>query len=124
MLKTRLKELRKRRNITQEQLAEAIGLERSSIGKYEGNQGVVPSIDVLNSISDFFNVSTDYLLGRDNKYNQVNDNVNLNLTVSESVVDYFHSFHRKEFAGLTKTEIDKLAIYAEGLKAGRKDDAT
>ena len=116
MLKTRLKELRKRDRITQIQLAEAIGVERSSIGKYEGNQNVVPSIDVLQSIADYFNVTTDYLLGRGINYNQ---SPSLESEVSESAGNYANAFNRTEFQGLTQSEIDKLAIYAEGLKAGR-----
>jgi len=65
MLRERLKALRTQRNVTQEQLADIIGVERSSIGKYEGKQGIIPSVDVLHAIADYFNVSTDYLLGRD-----------------------------------------------------------
>ena len=116
MLKIRLKELRKRDRITQIQLAEAVGVERSSIGKYEGNQNVVPSIDVLQSIADYFNVTTDYLLGRDIQYKQ---SPSLESEVSENTGNYANDFNRTEFQGLTQSEIDKLAIYAEGLKAGR-----
>jgi len=117
MLKTRLKELRSEKRITQEQLAEAVGLERSSIGKYEGNQNVVPSVEILNAIADYFNVTTDYLLGRTNLYKKISSNASL---VSEASEDYSLAFLRAEFEGLTQTEIDKLAIFAEGLKAGRQ----
>ena len=116
MLKERLKELRRRERISQKQLAEAIGLERSSIGKYEGNQNIVPSVDVLNAIADYFGVTTDYLLGRSNLYNQSQPTT---LTLAESAANYPAPFHRSEFEGLTQAEIDKLAIFAEGLKAGR-----
>ena len=121
MLSQRLKELRKKRNITQEQLAEIIGVERSSIGKYEGKQNVVPSVDVLKAIADYFKVSTDYLLGRDITYEHISTNHVSSFTVTESTGTYNKdAFHRKEFIGLTQEEIEKLAIYAEGLKAGRK----
>jgi transcriptional regulator with XRE-family HTH domain len=120
LLKTRLKELRKQRNITQEQLAEAIGVERSSIGKYEGKQGITPSVDVIKAIADYFNVTTDYLLGRNNVYEQSSYIVNSTSLVAEHNDSYFiNAFQRNEFTGLTQNEIDKLAIYAEGLKAGR-----
>jgi hypothetical protein len=40
--------------------------------------------------------------------------------VAENDDSYFtNSFQRNEFIGLTQNEIDKLANYAEGLKAGR-----
>jgi transcriptional regulator with XRE-family HTH domain len=94
MFKFRLKELRKEERMTQVQLADAIGVERSTIGKYEGNQNVVPSIEVLHTIADYFNVTTDYLLGRDNPYNLLDTQSSL---VSESINDYRSTFHRKEF---------------------------
>lgn len=65
MFKDNLKKLRKEKKITQEELSKIIGVERSSIGKYESS-GVIPSVDVLNKIADYFNVSVDYLLGRSN----------------------------------------------------------
>ena len=113
MFKLRLKELRKKSKMTQEQLAKAIGLERSSIGKYEGNQGIIPSVEVLESIANYFDVTTDYLLGRVGQYDM---NISGELVVAE-----YTAFNRCEFAGLTQSEIDKLAIYAEGLKAGRTE---
>ena len=119
MVKQRLKELRAKRKITQVQLSEAIGVERSSIGKYEGNQNVIPSVEVLKAIADYFDVTTDYLLGRTCSYEQIPPDT---LSVSEAESGYgFSAFNRKEFEGLTQQEIDKLAIYAEGLKAGRPD---
>lgn len=63
MFSERLKKLRKEHKITQEFLADNIGVERSSVGKYESSS-VIPSTDVLIKIAEFFNVSTDYLLGR------------------------------------------------------------
>jgi transcriptional regulator with XRE-family HTH domain len=119
LLKIILRELRKRNKLTQEQLAEAIGVERSSIGKYEGNQDVLPSVDVLITIADYFHVSTDYLLGRDSTYESTYSCSDSPFIVSEPSIDYNNVFNRKEFEGLTQIEIDKLAIYAEGLKAGR-----
>lgn len=60
----KLKKLRKEKKITQEKLASIIGVERSSIGKYESTN-VMPSLDVLNRISNYFGVSVDYLIGND-----------------------------------------------------------
>ena len=117
MLEKILKELRAQHSITQEQLAAAIGVERSSIGKYEGNQNVIPSVDVLKAIADYFNVTTDYLLGRSRTYEQRLLQVHM---VAEPYSDALAAFNRREFKGLTHDEVDKLAIYAEGLKAGRQ----
>ena len=64
MFGERLKALRKEKRITQEQLAAIIGVERSSIGKYEGKSQIIPSDDVKTKIAEYFGVSIDYLLGR------------------------------------------------------------
>lgn len=62
MFGDKLKELRKSRHLTQEQLAAIIGVERSSIGKYEGKDKIVPSDDVKYKIAEFFSVSVDWLM--------------------------------------------------------------
>lgn len=64
MFAERLKELRKQRGLTQERLAKIIGVERSTIGKYEGKGGVIPSDDIKYKLAELFGVSVDYLLGR------------------------------------------------------------
>ena len=58
----KLRLLRKQHNITQEQLAMILGVERSSVGKYEGKSKVIPSDDIKRRIADYFGVSMDYLL--------------------------------------------------------------
>ena len=63
MFAQRLKALRKANNITQEQLAAIIGVERSSVGKYEGKSRIIPSDDVKYRIAEYFGVSVDYLMG-------------------------------------------------------------
>lgn len=63
MFSDRLKELRKQHKITQERLAQMIGVERSSIGKYE--TGVIPSPGILKAIANYFDVSIDFLLDND-----------------------------------------------------------
>lgn len=56
-----IKGLRKAAGMTQKELADAIGIDRSSIGKYE--TGTQPSSEVLMKLASFFNVSMDYLYG-------------------------------------------------------------
>lgn len=59
---TRLKELRKQSGLTQQQLAERVGVTKSVISFYELKERA-PSPDVLTKLSYIFHVSTDYLLG-------------------------------------------------------------
>lgn len=61
-----LKRLRLKENITQEALAQKLGLTKSVISAYETGLRH-PSYDVLIHIAKIFNVSTDYLLGLENK---------------------------------------------------------
>lgn len=63
MFGERLKALRKEKGLTQEQLAAIIGVERSSIGKYEGKSKIIPSDDVKYRIAELFGVTVDYLMG-------------------------------------------------------------
>lgn len=64
MLGARLKALRKAKNLTQKELAEKINVTHVSISGYE-NGNRTPDTETLQALADFFNVSTDYLLGRD-----------------------------------------------------------
>ena len=68
MLGKRLKDLRKENDITQEELAKFIGVTTSMVGMYE-TDARKPSYEVLLKISKHFNVSTDYLLGKNDQRN-------------------------------------------------------
>lgn len=57
-----LKKLRNRSNISQQQLADVIGVSQQSINKYE-NHGVEPDIATLIAIANYFSTSVDYLIG-------------------------------------------------------------
>ena len=59
----KIKELRNSKNLTAKQVADAIGLTRNAITNYEADIRE-PSLSVLKSLCDFFDVSADYLIGR------------------------------------------------------------
>jgi len=61
----RLRNTRKANSLTQEELAEKADISRVMISRYESGS-VMPTVDVLVSLADALNVSTDYLLGRQN----------------------------------------------------------
>ncbi len=61
----RIKELRQKKGINQAELAKVFGVSQQTISSYE--KGIrEPDIETLNNLSDFFNVSLDYLLGKTN----------------------------------------------------------
>lgn len=65
-LANRLKKLRKEKGLYQKDVAEDIGLTASAIGFYEQGKRK-PDNDTLQKLADYYDVSTDYLLGRTNE---------------------------------------------------------
>ncbi|MCF6168395.1 helix-turn-helix transcriptional regulator [Lutibacter sp.] len=59
---SKLVELRKAKNLSQEDLAKEISSSRVMIGKYERNDNA-PSIEVLLKLAKAFDVSVDYIIG-------------------------------------------------------------
>ena len=60
-LSDRIQYLRKARGISQEGLAEKLGVSRQAVSKWESEQSM-PDLDKIISMSDYFEVTTDYLL--------------------------------------------------------------
>lgn len=58
-----IKRLRVSRGISQDELAKELGIDRSTVAKWETN-GVYPRGDKLPEIADFFGCSIDALYGR------------------------------------------------------------
>ena len=63
MLGENIKSFRLSKNINQVEFAKMLGVTKQCVSNWE-NDNVVPSIEMLCRIADFFNVSTDFLLGR------------------------------------------------------------
>ena len=59
----RLQSLRKSKQISQQQLADYLNLNKSAISRMESAQRAA-SIEVIYQLADYFDVSIDYLLGR------------------------------------------------------------
>lgn len=78
----RLRKLRVAQDLTQQQLGEKLGVVPSTIGKYEKVKDSYPSIEVLIKLSDFFSVSTDYLLKGVELTGNVENNINGSLSNS------------------------------------------
>lgn len=63
----KIKELRTEKNFTQKQIGEIINCNQSAIGKYERGE-LEPTLSNLVKLADFFGVTTDYLLGREDDF--------------------------------------------------------
>ena len=75
----RIKDLRNKRRITQTDLAKGVHVTQQTITAWESGRAV-PNATTLESIANYFNVSSYYLLGRTNKPisdDQLSDNQKL-----------------------------------------------
>lgn len=99
-----IRSLREKNNMTQEELANKIGISRTNITQYESGVRKVP-LNIVKSFADFFNVSVDYLIG-----NKVNDtNIKNNSLLDKlSNIDF------------TDEEITKIYDFAMFLKSQNK----
>ena len=64
MIAERLRCLRRSRELGQVQLARGLGVGKQSISNWE-NDNIMPSVEMLERMARFFEVTTDYLLGRE-----------------------------------------------------------
>lgn len=61
----RIKDLRKKRKLTQAELSDSINIGQSTLANFENGKRTIP-VDIVIQLAQFFNVSTDYLLGLSN----------------------------------------------------------
>ena len=61
-MESRIKQLRENRGLIQEILASELGITQQMLSKYERDVLCI-KVDVLKRIAEYFNVTTDYLLG-------------------------------------------------------------
>jgi len=59
----RIRDLREDRDLTQTQIARILGMSQTGYSKYETGENDIPT-QVLIKLADFYQTSTDYLLGR------------------------------------------------------------
>lgn len=81
----RIRELRKNKGLSQEELAEQLGVSRQAISKWESEQSV-PDIEKIILISDYFEVSTDYVLKGIELSNAIGKKTKKHIIISFSVI--------------------------------------
>ncbi len=67
--------LRKNKGLSQEQLAEELGISRQAVSKWEAEQSI-PDIDKVILLAEFFHVTTDYILRDIDEEKTVNETAN------------------------------------------------
>lgn len=121
---SRLIALRKERQMTQSDLAKAIHKTRSTVSGYE-TEGKEPDYEMLCSLSEYFGVSTDYLLGIDDCRTHseavfINDTKNfkrhydsLPPLVKQTVAKMYDSFYVLLSRDMIKNNEERLALYSD-----------
>lgn len=103
-LSENLLKLRKEKRLTQQELADALEIGQVAYSHYERGRNF-PTEELLSSFADFFEVSTDYLLGRTNIRN---------LELNKDVVALQMS---EEMEKLPPEAIAELKQYTEFIKS-------
>lgn len=78
MLGRRIRQLRNDNGWNQEELGKKMNLAKVTISQYE-NETRSPNPDIINQFADLFGVTVDYLLGRDDNKNYINDYITINV---------------------------------------------
>lgn len=87
MLGTQIKCLRTERGITQTELAVKLNISKQAVSNWE-NDNILPSIEMLLRLADFFGVTTDYLLERDNRrYLEITGLTDAQLAHIQQIID-------------------------------------
>lgn len=81
----RIQNLRKSKGISQEELADKVGVSRQAVSKWESEQSL-PELDKILLLSDYFGVTTDYLLKGVEQAVQTEKKVNANIFVIPATV--------------------------------------
>ena len=109
MISMRIRKLRKQAKLSQEMMAEKIGVSRQAITKWETGLGV-PDIENLVAIADLFKLSLDELMGRDIEHETLAKDY-----LYESVTEY--DIDGKKDFDISFMGANKLKLYAyEGEK--------
>ena len=102
MVTDRLKSLRNARKISQKDFAQALKVSQQTVASWESGR-TEPSNTALKDIADYFNVSTDYLLGRD--------------TIKAPALSDEQTTILKEFESLNTAGRNALMAVLNGLRA-------
>ena len=104
----RLKELRVRDGVSQQVLADEMMVSRSAVAMWE--RGTEPSNEMLQKLADYFGVSVDYLLGRDESAKTEQPTVKDD-ELRQEVIELLN--------GLSPADFQRMKDFAAGLKSSR-----
>lgn len=97
----RISELRKQAGMSQFQLAKVLDIATSTLGMYETGKRE-PSLKVMNRIANYFNVTTDYLLGRPEQKQKKTDKLTVEEALSHVMSYDGKKIHEDDIGPLTE----------------------
>jgi len=126
MFGKRLSALRKQKGLSQYELADRLGYSRGQIANYEQGKRE-PDYETLRKIADFFDVTTDYLLGRTDirTLNEEDDSLaEINKLIKEYGIEQIGFFDIDKWKNLSKDDIDEIRRHFEWVaqKAKERND--
>ena len=84
MIGKKIKELREIKQITQEELAKYLGVAPQTVYKYEKEINE-PDLKTTSKIAEYFNVTTDYLLGRTDNPDIINEPIQIAASMKDGL---------------------------------------
>ena len=121
-LAKKLIKLRNERDLTAKQVAEAIGISHASYRKYETD--IIPPYNKLVKIADFFNVSIDYLAGKETKTSDDDDYIATEIGSSSGLtMSNQWGYFDNELGELSQEEIELIKSFRGVSENDRTDIA-
>lgn len=112
----RLYDIREENNLTQEQVAEILKVDRSAISRWETNIEIIP-LEKLNMFANYFNINFDYLSGLSTKRNTniLKNNLDPNY-IGSKLVEFRKENHMTqiELADELNTTQSTISAYESG----------
>ncbi|HEM5052419.1 TPA: helix-turn-helix transcriptional regulator [Streptococcus suis] len=105
----RIKELAKKQGLSINSLEERLGYSRNTIYNLKNSK---PSTERISEIADYFNVSTDYLLGRTNNPNIAQEG---QAPAANPLEEQALVMFRKETSGMSEADVIKFTTALKGL---------
>lgn len=81
-MESRIKILREKRGLIQELLASEVGITQQMLSKYERDISII-KIDILKKLAEYFNVTTDYLLGLSDTKRDLSGQIRVNEAIDQ-----------------------------------------
>lgn len=122
-MESRIKSLREKRGLIQEMLAADLGITQQMLSKYERDITVI-KVDILKKLAEYFNVTTDYLLGLSDIKRDLRGQIKINETIDEyyDLIEVYKKLdiHDRELVWLMLQSVRKVAEKRRGVEKNDK----